>query len=162
MNMESRRSSRNCGAEPTMARYGIVENLSGTVSPVILDKEFFNFNMQYNGGIFIIMDRDPRTRSAQIKTVRGFLMTDPGYYRFTVQCFHTQTLALGSYAIMHAYVNSVMTIGTNCHGYDNGSVTGIFYLEAFDTVYVRKMGQPISGGGQNGPYWNNFMIEKVY
>ena len=65
--MESRRSSRNCGAEPTMARYGIVENLSGTVSPVILDKEFFNFNMQYNGGIFIIMDRDPRTRSAQIK-----------------------------------------------------------------------------------------------
>ena len=82
--MESRRSSRNYGAEPTMARYGIVENLSGTVSPVILDKEFFNFNMQYNGGIFIIMD--------------------PGYYRFTIQCFHTQTS--DKYATMHAYVNS--------------------------------------------------------
>ena len=63
---------------------------------------------------------------------------------------------------MHAYVNSEMTIGTNCHGYDNGSVTGIFHLEAFDTVYVRKWGQAISGGTQNGPYWNNFMIEKVY
>ena len=45
-----------------MARYGIVENLSGTVSPVILNKEFFNFNMQYNGGIFIIMDRDLRPK----------------------------------------------------------------------------------------------------
>ena len=55
-----------------------------------------------------------------------------------------------------------MTIGTNCHGYDNGSVTGIFYLEAFDTVYVRKWMDKISGGSQNGPYWNNFMIEKVY
>ena len=63
---------------------------------------------------------------------------------------------------MHAYVNSEMTIGTNCGGVDNGSATGIFHLEAFDTVYVRKWGQAISGGGQNGPYWNNFMIEKVY
>ena len=52
---------------------------------------------------------------------------------------------------MHAYVNSVMTMGTNCGGYDNGSVTGIFYLEAFDTVYVRKMVQAISGESQNGP-----------
>ena len=43
-----------------MARYGIEENLSGTVSPVILNKEFFNFNIQYNGGIFIIMDRNPQ------------------------------------------------------------------------------------------------------
>ena len=67
-----------------MARYGIEENLSGTVSPVLFDKEFFNFNMMYNGGIFIIMD--------------------PGYYRFTVQCFHTQTS--DKYATMHVYVNS--------------------------------------------------------
>ena len=43
-----------------MARYGIEENLSGTVSPVLFDKEFFNFNMMYNGGIFIVMGRDPR------------------------------------------------------------------------------------------------------
>ena len=43
-----------------MARYGIEENLSGTVSPVLFDKEFFNFNMMYNGGIFIVMARDPR------------------------------------------------------------------------------------------------------
>ena len=55
-----------------------------------------------------------------------------------------------------------MTVGTNCGSYDNGSVTGIFYVEAFDTFYVRKMGDRISGGGQSGPYWNNFMVEKVY
>ena len=55
-----------------------------------------------------------------------------------------------------------MTLGTNCSWADNGSVTGIFYLEAFDTVYVRKWMDKISGGSQNGPYWNNFMIEKVY
>ena len=81
MNQQPR---NGCGSEPTMARYGIEENLSGTVSPVLFDKEFFNFNMMYNGGIFIIMD--------------------PGYYRFTVQCFHTQTS--DKYATMHVYVNS--------------------------------------------------------
>ena len=80
----STKSNCDCGAEPTMARYGIEENLSGTVSPVIFDKEFFNFNIMFNAGIFIIMD--------------------PGYYRFTIQCFHNQTR--DKYATMHAYVNS--------------------------------------------------------
>ena len=64
--------------------------------------------------------------------------------------------------MMHVYVNSVMTTGTNCAWADNGSVTGIFYLEAFDTFYVRKGMDKISGGTQSGPYWNNFMVEKVY
>ena len=48
-----------------MARYGITADLGGTVSPVILDVEFFNSNIMYQAGVFII--------------------TDPGYYRLTVQ-----------------------------------------------------------------------------
>ena len=43
-----------------MARYRIEENLSGTVSPMLFNKELFNFNMMYNGGIFIVLARDPR------------------------------------------------------------------------------------------------------
>ena len=50
-----------------------------------------------------------------------------------------------------------MTIGTNCSWADNGSVTGILKLEAFDTVYIRKWMEQIAGG----PYWNTFMIESL-
>ena len=55
-----------------------------------------------------------------------------------------------------------MTIGTNCSWADNGSVTGIFQLEVFDTIYIRKWMEQIAGAPDFGPYWNNFMIEKVY
>lgn len=57
--------TQNSENELTMARYGITADLGGTVSPVILDVEFFNSNIMYQAGVFII--------------------TDPGYYRLTVQ-----------------------------------------------------------------------------
>ena len=50
------------------------------------------------------------------------------------------------------------TIGTDCSWGGNGSITGIFQLEVFDTIYIRKWLEKIAGG----PYWNTFMIEKVY
>ena len=63
--------NRNAQSEPVMARYGMSQELEGIVSPVIMDHEFFNLNMIYNAGKFIIME--------------------PGYYRLTLQCYHNQT-----------------------------------------------------------------------
>ena len=118
-----------------MARYGISAELSGSVSPVHMDIEYFNHEMMYQSGIFIIMD--------------------PGYYRFTLQCYHNQTR--DKYAYLSAVINSTDVMGTHCMWADDGNANGIFYLEAFDTVFVKKAGEKIRGGG----YSNNFMIEKI-
>ena len=121
-----------------MARYGISEELSGEVSPVILDVEYFNLGMMYQTGIFII--------------------TDPGYYRFTIQCYHNQNGAdFSKAAQLIVDINSKHAISTWCKWSNNGSETGIFYLEVFDTVFVRKRREPLA----HGAFWNNFMIEKI-
>ena len=120
-----------------MARYGISADLSGSVSPVHMDKEYFNLGMMYQSGIFIIME--------------------PGYYRFTLQCYHNQTGFTDRYAYLKAILNSTEVMMTFCMWADNGNANGIFYLEAFDTVFVKKGGENIRGGGLN----NNFMIEKI-
>ena len=98
----------------------------------------FQVGMMYQSGIFIIMD--------------------PGYYRFTLQCYHNQSGFTAKYAYMDAVINSTDVMGTYCMWADNGSSTGIFYLEAFDTVFVKKNGEKLSHGG----YRNNFMIEKIW
>ena len=123
-----------------MARYGISSDLGGSVSPVILDVEFFNIGITYHPGIFII--------------------TDPGYYRFTVQCYNKELN--DQFARVKVEVDSVLSkaedaISTFCHYATAGSASGIFYLEAFDTVFLNKSGERLNGGA----HWNNFMIEKV-
>ena len=120
-----------------MARYGISAELSGSVSPVHMDIEYFNLGMMYQSGIFIIMD--------------------PGYYRFTLQCYHNQTGFTDKYAFLKAIINSASVMSTFCMWADNGSSTGIFYLEAFDTVFVQKSHEKLTWGGNS----NNFMIEKI-
>ena len=128
-----RSDSRN-SQELVMARYGISADLSGSVSPVHMDIEFFNLGMMYQSGIFIIMD--------------------PGYYRFTLQCYHNST---DRYAWLNVIRNSETVVATYCMWADNGNANGIFYLEAFDTVFVQKGGERTRGGGLR----NNFMIEKI-
>ena len=121
-----------------MARYGISADLGGTVSPVILDVEYFNQGMMYQTGVFII--------------------TDPGYYRFTVQCYHNQDGAdFSKYAQLTVEIDSKPAVSTYCKWADNGSASGIFYLEAFDTVFLEKSNERLAGGA----YRNNFMIEKM-
>ena len=121
-----------------MARYGISAELSGSVSPVHMDIEYFNLGMMYQSGIFIIMD--------------------PGYYRFTVQCYHNQNgIDFSKYASMAVVINSIHVMRTYCMWANNGNSNGIFYLEAFDTVYIHKAGQQLKNGG----FDNNFMIEKL-
>ena len=124
-------------SEKVMARYGISADLGGTVAPVIFDVEYFNLGMMYQTGIFIIMD--------------------PGYYRITIQCYHNQNISFSKYAQLTVDIDSKDVISTYCKWADNGSTTGIFYLEAFDTVFVRKSGERLALGA----FWNNFMIEKV-
>ena len=120
-----------------MARYGISTDLSGTVSPVILDVEYFNLGMMYQTGIFIIMD--------------------PGYYRLTVQCYHNPSTDFSKFAQLKVDIDSKPAVSTFCKYADNGSASGIFYLEAFDTVFLEKSSERLSLGA----YWNNFMIEKL-
>ena len=66
-NLVLRPDKRN-SQQKVMARYGISGELSGIVSPVNLDIEYFNLGMMYQNGIFIIMD--------------------PGYYRMNLHCYH--------------------------------------------------------------------------
>merc|ERR1712131_369675 len=133
-----RTDSRNSN-EKVMARYGISGELSGTVSPVNLDIEYFNLGMMYQSGIFIIVD--------------------PGYYRMNVQCYHNQNGAdFSKYAALEVHINNRAEMRTYCMYANNGSVNGIFYLEAFDTVFMRKFGEKLQN---NGLIDNNFMIEKI-
>ena len=118
-----------------MARYGISSDLGGSVSPVILDVEFFNIEITYQTGIFII--------------------TDPGYYRFTVQCYNKELN--DQFARVKVEVDSRDAISTFCKYATAGSASGIFYLKSFDTVFLNKSGERLNGGA----HWNNFMIEKV-
>ena len=132
-----RTDSRN-SQQKVMARYGISADLSGTVSPVNLDIEYFNLGMIYQNAIFII--------------------TDPGYYRITLQCYHNQNGAqFSKYAFLKLNINNQNMLRTYCMWANNGNADGIFYLEAFDTVFVEKGGEKLFGGG----YYNNFMIEKI-
>ena len=124
--------------ERIIARYGISTDLAGLVSPVILDVEYFNLGIMYQTGIFIIMD--------------------PGYYRLTVQCYHNQNGAdFSKYASLTVEIDSKPAVSTYCKYADNGSASGIFFLEAFDTVFLEKNHERLQGGAR----WNNFMIEKI-
>ena len=123
-----RRSNSRKPRELIMARYGISTELSGTVSPVNFDIEYFNLGMMYQSGIFIIMD--------------------PGFYRFTIQCYHNQNGAdFIKYASMSVTINTTDVMRTYCMWANNGNSNGIFYLEAFDTVFVHKNNQKLGNGG---------------
>ena len=104
----------------------------------MLDVKYFNTGIKYKNGFFII--------------------TDPGYYRITIQCYHNQSGPdFRYYAVLSFKAASKPLLGTCCSHANNGSSTGIFYLEAFDILSVGKSGQPLAGGA----YYNNIMIEKV-
>ena len=83
---------------------------------------------------------------------------DPGYYRMNLQCYHNQNGAdFTKYAALQVFINNQNMMRTYCMWANNGSVNGIFYLEALDTVFVRKYQEKLQSGG----YDNNFMIEKI-
>ena len=83
---------------------------------------------------------------------------DPGYYRMTVQCYHNHNGAdFSKYAYLEVKINNQGNLLTYCMWANNGNADGIFYLEAFDTVFVRKYGEKLAGGG----FDNIFLIEKI-
>ena len=83
---------------------------------------------------------------------------DPGYYRMNLHCYHNQNGAdFTKYAALQVFINNQNMMRTYCMWANNGSVNGIFYLEALDTVFVRKYQEKLQSGG----YDNNFMIEKI-
>ena len=84
----SNRFSRQEYTEPTMARYGLTTEETAPTSPVIFDHEFFNHQMRYNNGIFII--------------------DNPGYYRIDMKSYHNSGGSLSnSYLCLHLMINSI-------------------------------------------------------
>ena len=50
-----------------MARYGVSNVGAGKVSPIVFTEELININIEYNAGYFLV--------------------TEPGLYRITAQCY---------------------------------------------------------------------------
>ena len=126
-----------------MARYGITREEKAPMSPVIFDHEFFNHQMRYNNGIFVI--------------------DNPGYYRidmksyYNKQSFNNET----KYVLFQLMINNL----AKHHQYSRfaapASDSVIFYLDAFDTVHV-SLGSHGDGILCQGATMNNIQIEKIY
>ena len=109
-----------------MARYGITTDETGPLSPVIFDHEFFNHQMRYNNGIFII--------------------DNPGYYRIDIKsyynkqgvaCLVDESVCRAKYIVFDLMINSVRVLHQFSRWATAAPGSGIFYLDAFDTVFVR-------------------------
>ena len=133
-----------------MARYGITTPESGPLSPVIFDYEFFNHHMRYNNGIFII--------------------EDPGYYRIEIKsytntegvaCRVDELVCLAKYVGFHLMINSKLVLYQFGRWATAAPGSGIFYLDAFDTVFV-KLTENGNGSLSGGETMNNIQIEKIY
>ena len=133
-----------------MARYGITTEESAPLSPVLFDHEFFNHRMRYNNGIFII--------------------DNPGYYRIDIKSYYNKqgvacrvedTLCIAKYVVFELMINSKRVLHQFSRWATAAPGSGIFYLDVFDTVFV-KIGD--NGGGilSQGETMNNIQIEKIY
>ena len=144
----SNRFTRQEYTEPTMARYGLTTEESAPKSPVIFDHEFFNHRMRYNNGIFII--------------------DNPGYYRINMKSYHNKGGSLSnSYLCLHLMINSVSELFQYTRWAASASDSAIFYLDAFDTVFVdigywSEYAGDRPGVTSKGAKMNNIQIEKIY
>ena len=132
-----------------MARYGITTEEEGTFSPVIFDYEFFNHRMRYNNGIFII--------------------DNPGYYRIDIKsytfiqgvaCKVEGSNCIAKYTRFGLMINSKQVLHQWSRWATAASGSGIFYLDAFDTVFVKM--SDTGGILSQGETMNNIQIEKIY
>ena len=131
-----------------MAWYGITTEEEGPLSPVIFDHEFFNHRMRYNNGIFII--------------------DNPGYYRIEIKSYYNKqgvacrvedSVCIAQYVTFNLKINSQHVLHQFSRWATAAPGSGIFYLDAFDTVFVVKGG---IGKLSQGEIMNNIQIEKIY
>ena len=104
--------------------------------------------MRYNNGIFII--------------------DNPGYYRIDVKSYHNSGGSLSnSYLCLHLMINSISELHQYTRWAASASDSAIFYLDAFDTVFVDiKYWDEYAGDRpgltRQGATMNNIQIEKIY
>ena len=147
-----------------MARYGYSSGIGQT--PILFDHQIYNLNMRYNNGIFII--------------------EEPGYYRIGISSYSYDGKTDSKYVGFHAKINSLTKLSQdevtmlswstkiNVLGqpFTSKLVTpvkysrwgasvqrsAIFYLNAFDTVYVAMTG---TGNLDQGENMNDIQIENI-
>ena len=126
-----------------MARYGITTEEKAPASPVNFDHEFFNHQMRYNNGIFVI--------------------DNPGYYRIDFKSYYNKE----TFNNETKYVHFKLMINNMAkqHQYSRFAAPAfdsiIVYLDAFDTVFI-SLGSHGDGTLCQGATMNNIQIEKIY
>ena len=121
-----------------MARYGYSTASEGPVSPVLFNHRFLNLGMRYNNGIFII--------------------EDPGYYRIEIKSYTFDGKTDSKYVGFQLKINSSTRLQQYSRWAAAAPASAVFYLNAFDTVYVSMIGSGTLGGGAN---FNDIQIEKI-
>ena len=94
--------------------------------------------MRYNNGIFII--------------------EDPGYYRIEIKSYTYDGKTDSKYVRFDLKINSSRRLQQYSRWAAAAPASAVFYLNAFDTVYVSMGGSGTLGGGAN---FNDIQIEKI-
>ena len=121
-----------------MARYGYSTDSVAPVSPVLFNHRFHNLGMRYNNGIFII--------------------EDPGYYRIEIKSYTYDGKTDSKYVGFELKINSSTKLTQFSRWAAAVPVSAVFYLNAFDTVFVSMRGSGTLAGGAN---FNDIQIEKI-
>ena len=121
-----------------MARYGYTKDSKGPVSPVLFDHEFLDLDMRYNNGIFII--------------------EDPGYYRIAIKSYTKEGKTDSIYVGFSLNINSKSVLTQYSRWAAAVPASAVFYLDAFDTVFVNLHGSGTLGKGAS---FNDIQIEKI-
>ena len=121
-----------------MARYGYSTDSEAPVSPVLFNHRFLNLGMRYNNGIFII--------------------EDPGYYRIEIKSYTYDGKTDSKYVGFNLMINSSRKLTQYSRWAAAAPASAVFYLNAFDTVYVAMIG---NGKLAKGAGFNDIQIEKI-
>ena len=121
-----------------MARYGYTTDSEAPVSPVLFNHRYLNLGMRYNNGIFII--------------------EDPGYYRIEIKSYTYDGKTDSKYVAFNLKINSSTKLTQYSRWVAAVPGSAVFYLNAFDTVYVTMSG---NGKLAKGAAFNDIQIEKI-
>ena len=132
--------TRQGSSQLIMARYGLTTVPTTVLSPVIFNHRYFNLGMRYNNGIFII--------------------DYPGYYRIDIKSYCYEGKTDSKFVGFELMINSKRQLHQFSRWAAPTQGSAIFFLNAFDTVYV-QMDRGVTGKLARGAEMNNIQIEKL-
>ena len=133
-------ATRHGSSQLIMARYGLTTVPTTVLSPVIFNHRYFNLGMRYNNGIFII--------------------DYPGYYRIDIKSYCYEGKTDSKFVGFELMINSKRQMAQFSRWAAPTQGSAIFFLNAFDTVYV-QMDRGVTGTLARGAEMNNIQIEKL-